>query len=57
MLLRAGSPAVVLEAATFLYHCSPAFERIFEINLVARSVAHAVAVALVRVITAPFTVS
>lgn len=57
MLLRAASPAVVLEAATFLFHCSPAFERIFEINLVARSVAHAVAVALVRILSAPFTVS
>jgi len=57
MLLRACSPAVVLEASCFLFHCSPAFERIFEINLVARSVAHAVAVALVRVLAAPFTVS
>lgn len=57
MLLRTNSPAVVLEASSFLYHCSPAFERPFEINLVARSVAHAVSVSLIRVMTAQFTIS
>ena len=53
MLLRTSSPAVVIEAASFLYHCSPAFERMFELNLVARSVAHAVAVSLIRVLGMP----
>ncbi|CAL6025473.1 Adaptor_protein complex large chain subunit BetaA [Hexamita inflata] len=57
MLLRTNSPAVVIEAASFFFHCSPAFERQFEVNLVARSIAHAVAVGLVRIATAQYTIS
>ena len=48
LLLRVHYSSVVLEAASFLYHCSPAFTRQYEIQGVCSSTGHATAVALIK---------
>lgn len=57
MLLRTNSQAVIIEAAAFFFHCSPCFERQYEISQVARSTGHAVAVSLVRILASSYTIN
>lgn len=54
-LLRSNSQAVVMEAAAFLFHCSPCFTRDYQAAPGADSLADDVAQSLVKLLSGSYT--